>query len=56
MFKNQRTISLNRKINFINNISENQIAVSRIKSFFKDSKKSAFQRIINRIKRIIGLG
>ena len=55
MFKSERNISLIRKINFISDISENQIAVSRIKSFFKDSKKSVFQRIINRIKRITGL-
>ena len=55
MFKSERNISLIRKINFISDISENQIAVSRIKSFFKDSKKSIFQRIINRIKKIIGL-
>ena len=55
MFKSERNISLIRKINFISDISENQIAVSRIKSFYKDGKKSIFQRIINRIKKIIGL-
>ena len=55
MFKSERNISLIRKINFISDISENQMAVSRTKSLFMDSKKNIFQRIINRIKRIIGL-
>ena len=56
MFKNYDNISLIKKINFINNISENQIAVNRIINFFKDNNnKSIFERIVNNIKRKFGL-
>ena len=56
MFKNYDNISLIKKINFINDISENQIAVNRIINFFKDNNnKSIFERIVNNIKRKFGL-
>ena len=46
-------LSLFQKISFTRNISENKLAVNNLKLFYKSSKKSIFERIINKVKRII---
>jgi len=46
-------LSLFQKISFTRNISENKLAVNNLKLFYKSSKKSIFERITNKVKRII---
>lgn len=46
-------ISLLQQIKFNQNITENKIAIENLKLFYKNSKKSILERIINKIKRLI---
>ena len=47
------SLSINKKVKFDTNVEENNIAVERIKLFYKRNKSNIFKRVINKLSRII---
>lgn len=47
------SLSTNTNTNFQVTIDENQLAIDRLKIFYKKSKKTLVERVVNKIKRIL---
>lgn len=46
-------LSLSQKMKFIKNSSESELAIKNLKKFYKKNKKNIFERIVNKINRLM---
>jgi hypothetical protein len=46
-------LSVSQNIKLIQEISENELAIKRLKIFYKSSKKSFFERLLNKVRRML---
>ena len=51
IFKNK--LSINKNIKFQTIIDENKLAIDKLKIFYNKSKKTLFERVVNKIKRTV---